>query len=256
MISNPVIDCMMDHKSIRAYTEEMPSDEVIETIVRAAQQAPFASQSYSFLLSRDRDKHPFKAPLLFTVCVDMYKFQRIMEVRGWIRRTNDLNSMWMGLQDASYATQNLMIAGRSLGLGSCLLGAAPTLADKIAEQFDLPERIMPMVQLTIGYPDEAPPVRPRYPLEYTLFEDKYTHFTDEQVKEVMKVMDEGYLAQEYYSSKGTKIKLTGDREETYDFDTYSWTEHICRKIGQWHPDPEHMKKQLKDRGFDLNKANP
>jgi nitroreductase len=256
MISNPVIDCMMDHKSIRAYTEEMPSDEVIETIVRVAQQAPFASQSYSFLMSRDRDKHPFKAPLLFTVCVDMYKFQRIMEVRGWKRRTNDLNSMWMGLQDASYATQNLMIAGRSLGLGSCLLGAAPTLADKIAEQFDLPERIMPMVQLTIGYPDEAPPVRPRYPLEYTLFEDKYTHFTDEQVKEVMKVMDEGYLAQEYYSSKGTKIKLTGDREETYDFDTYSWTEHICRKIGQWHPDPEHMKKQLKDRGFDLNKANP
>ena len=256
MISNPVIDCMMDHKSIRDYKDELPSDEVIETIVRAAQQAPFASQSYSFLLSKDKDKHPFRAPLLFTVCVDMYKFQRIMKIRGWKRRTNDLNSMWMGLQDASYATQNLMIAGRSLGLGSCLLGAAPALADKIAEQFDLPERIMPMVQLTMGYPDETPPVRPRYPLEYTLFEDKYTHFTDEQVKEAMKVMDEGYLAQDYYSAKRTKIKLTVDREETYDFDTYSWTEHICRKIGQWNPDPEPMKKRLKDRGFDLNKANP
>jgi len=256
MISNPVIDCMMDHKSIRAYTDEMPSDEVIETIVRAAQQAPFAGQGYSFLLSKEKEKHPFKAPLLFTACVDNYKFERIMEQRDWKPRTNDLNRLWMGIQDATYATQNLIIAGRSLGLGSCLLGAAPAYADKIAEQYDLPERVMPMVQLTMGYPDEAPPVRPRYPLEYTLFEGKYTHFTDEQVKEAMKVMDEGYLAQDYYSAKKTKIKLTVDREETYDFNTYSWTEHICRKVGQWNPDPEIMKKRLKDRGFDLNKANP
>lgn len=256
MISNPVIDCMMDHKSIRAYTNEMPSDEVIETMIRAAQQAPFAGQGYSFLLSKDQEKHPFKAPLLFTICVDAYKFERIMEQRNWTPRTNDLNRLWMGIQDASYATQNLIIAGRSLGLGSCLLGAAPAYADKIAEQYDLPERIMPMVQLTMGYPDEAPPVRPRYPLEYTLFEDKYTRFTDDQVEEAMKVMDEGYLAQEYYSSKGTKIKLTVDREETYDFDSYSWTEHICRKVGQWNPDPAKMKEQLRKRGFDLNRANP
>ena len=88
MKSNPVIECLLDHKSIRAYTDEAPTDEVIETMVRAAQQAPFAAQSYSFLLSRDRSKNAFKAPLLFTVCVDMYKFERIMEVRGWKRRTN------------------------------------------------------------------------------------------------------------------------------------------------------------------------
>jgi nitroreductase len=255
MKSNPVIECLLDHKSIRAYTDEKPTDEVIETIVRAAQQAPFASQSYSFLLNRDRSKNPWKAPLLFTICVDMYKFERIMEIRGWKRRTNDLNSIWMALQDASYAAQNLIIAGRSLGLGSCLLGAAPSFADKIAERYDLPERVFPMVQLTMGYSDEAPPCRPRYPLKYTLFEDKYPKFTDEQVKEAMKVMDEGYLAQDYYSSKNAMIKLIVDREETFDFDTYSWTEHICRKIGQRSPDPEPMMKQLKQRGFNLNWAN-
>ncbi len=255
MKSNPVIECLLDHKSIRAYTDEDPTDEVIETMVRAAQQAPFAAQSYSFLLSRNRSKNPFKAPLLFTVCVDLYKFERIMEIRGWERRTNDLNSIWMAVQDASYAAQNLIIAGRSLGLGSCLLGAAPSHADRIAEQYELPERVFPMVQLAMGYPGEAPPCRPRYPLGYTLFEDKYTHFTDDQVREAMKVMDEGYLAQDYYSSKKAMIGLTVDREETYDFDTYSWTEHICRKMGQRSPDPGPMKKQLKQRGFDLNRAN-
>ena len=80
--------------------------------------------------------------------------------------------------------------------------------------------------------------------------------TDEQVREAMRVMDEGYLAQDYYSSKNAMIKLTLDREESYDFTTYSWTEHICRKIGQWNPDPEPMVKGLKGRGIDINKANP
>jgi nitroreductase len=72
MINNRIIDCLIDHKSIRSYTDDNPSDEVIETIVRAGQQAPMAGQFYSLLLSRDRNNHPWKAPLLFTICVDMY----------------------------------------------------------------------------------------------------------------------------------------------------------------------------------------
>ena len=36
---------MLEHKSIRRYKEDAPADEVINTIVRAGQQAPFASQA-------------------------------------------------------------------------------------------------------------------------------------------------------------------------------------------------------------------
>ena len=66
-------------------------------------------------------------------------------------------------------------------------------------------------------------------------------------------MDEGYLAQNYYTSM---LKLTTGKEETYDSSTYSWIEHICRKIGQWSPDPTPMKKNKEAQGFDLYKANP
>ncbi len=52
MISNPVIDTMMNRKSIRKYREEQPSDDMVETIVRAGLQAPFAMQMGSLLLSR------------------------------------------------------------------------------------------------------------------------------------------------------------------------------------------------------------
>ena len=40
MIHNPVIDAMMQRKSVRKFTNQVPSEEIIETIVRAGQQAP------------------------------------------------------------------------------------------------------------------------------------------------------------------------------------------------------------------------
>ena len=90
MIHNPVIDTMLQRKSIRKYTAEQPSDEVIETIVRAGQQAPFAFQTGSVILSRDKKHNPFSAPLLFTICVDLHRFELIMEQRGWKTSCNDL----------------------------------------------------------------------------------------------------------------------------------------------------------------------
>ena len=42
MLHNKVIDTMMKRHSVRKYTDQQPDDEVIETIVRAGQQAPFA----------------------------------------------------------------------------------------------------------------------------------------------------------------------------------------------------------------------
>ena len=82
MISNQVIDTMLAHRSVRKYKEEMPSDEMIETIVRAGQQAPFASQMCSLVLSRDRESIPWKAPISFLFCVDSHKLELIMAKRG------------------------------------------------------------------------------------------------------------------------------------------------------------------------------
>ncbi|MCK4979145.1 MAG: nitroreductase family protein, partial [Candidatus Delongbacteria bacterium] len=62
MITNPTIETLMNHRSIREYTDEIPSEEMIETIVKAGQQAAFAGQLGSVILSRKKDKHPFGAP--------------------------------------------------------------------------------------------------------------------------------------------------------------------------------------------------
>lgn len=247
-MENPVIESILNRRSVRKYNAEQPSDEVIEAIVRAGQQAPFASQLYSVLLTRKK-KGPFGAPLWFTICVDLYKLQRFMKIRGWEVVTNDLSLLFFGIQDAAYMAENMVIAAESLGLGSCFLGNATYLADRIAREFKLPLRVLPLVGLVMGYPAENFPPRPRYPLWFTLFEDEYPDFSDEQVAEAMKVMDDGYLAQGYYRKQKVKIKLETERPEMFTYDTYSWTEHISRKWGQWYHSPKELLDQLQKRGF-------
>lgn len=166
--------------------------------------------------------------------------------------TNDLLALIFGFQDGAYMAENIVIAAESLGLGSCFLGNAPYIADRIAEEYNLPNRVFPLVQLTMGYPSEDPPVRPRYPITFTLFEDTYPALSEETVREAMKEMDDGYLAQEYYARANYKIPLQKVRKETFTYEDYGWTEHMCRKWGQWFPDPSELLKQLEKRGFHVD----
>lgn len=249
METNPIIEAMLNRKSIRRYKKEMPSDEVIETVVRAGQQAPFAAQLCSVLMTRKLRGNPFGAPLLFTICVDMHRMELVMQRRGWQVVTNDLSMLLFGFQDASLMAENMVIAAESLGMGSVFLGAAPYIADRIAKKYNLPQRVFPLVQLAMGYPSENPPTRPRYPLEFTLFEDAYPEMSEEAIQKAMHVMDEGYLAQDYYKSGNLMIRLEDNRPETFTFETYSWTEHISRKWGQWYDTQDEILEQLRKRGF-------
>ena len=251
MQTNPVVDAMLSHRSVRKYTDEMPPDDTIETVVRAGQQAPFAAQLGSVLLQRGGKGIPFGAPLLFTILVDVHRLELVMARRGWTMKMNDLSLLVFGIQDACYMAENMVVAGRSLGLGSCFIGGAPYRAQAIAKKYGLPERVFPLVQLTMGHPDEDVPPRPRYPLPFAFYADRYPEFTDDEITEAMAVMDEGYLAQDYYRTGNYMIDLEGGREETYTFDTYSWTEHMGRKWGQWFPSPEKLLEEFEKRGFRL-----
>ena len=241
----------MNRKSIRKYTKEMPSDEIIETIVKAGQQAPFAAQICSLLLSRKKGKIPFAAPLLFTICVDSHKMELIMKKRNWEMVTSDISILLFGMQDAVLMAENLVIAAESFGMGSCFLGEAPYRAESIIKNYNLPPRVFPVVQLAMGYPAENPPTRPRYPLDFFLFENQYPQLDDETIEKAMKVMDEGYLAQDYYRDPKIMIKLENDREETFDYDNYSWTEHMGRKWGQWLQSPLELLEQYAKCGFNI-----
>ncbi|MBI5001702.1 MAG: nitroreductase family protein [Euryarchaeota archaeon] len=251
MIDSEVVRALMRRKSIRKYKPDMPSDEVIGAVVRAGMQAPFASQLYSVVLSKDRKRNAFGAPLQFVVCADCHKLRLFMRERGWGLVSNDLTMLLFAVQDASYMAQNMVIAAESLGMGSCYLGGALGVAAHLKKQLGLPGKVFPFVMLAMGYPAEDPPVRPRYPIDFVLFEGKYPRLGRKEVRRAMEAMDAYYLETGYYRNLNAKIRLEKGRRETFTYDDYTWTEHISRKWGQWHPDIGEQLKQLDACGFNL-----
>lgn len=250
MIHNEVIDAMMNRKSIRKYTDRVPTEEEIFTVIRAGQQAPFAMQLGSVIIQRNRETNTFKAPVQFIILCDMHRMERVMELRGWERKASNIHSLLFAAQDAAYMAQNMVTAAESLGMGSCFIGAAPYMSEKIREHCSLPDHVFPLVILSMGFPAEDPPVRPRYPMEFHLFEEKYPEMTDQMVKKAMDVMDRGYLEQDYYKNAGFMIPLKDKmKKEEYSFDNYSWTEHISRKMGQWGTDSLELLRQLRNCGL-------
>jgi len=231
MIHNPVIDTLMKRKSVRKFMKEMPSEEVIETIVTAGQQAPFAYQLGDMILDRST-KNSFHAPLWFVICYDVHRMALIAEKRGWQIQVDDMQLLIFGVQDAAYMAQNMVIAAESLGLASCYVGVTPFIAPAIKKKYKLPDRVFPVVSLAIGYAqewEEQFPPRPRYPMEFTCFEGSYPKMNDDQIEHAMQQMDEGYLEQGYYRKMDAMISLKGVRKENCTYDDYSWCEHISRK---------------------------
>jgi nitroreductase len=251
---NQTVDVIMRRSSVRAYKPDEPSAEVVEAVVRAGQQAPFAAQLGSVILRRDPQRNPFGAPLLFTICADVHRLECVLAERGWRRATSDAAILLFAVQDAAYMAENMVLAGEALGLGSCYIGGAAFAAAELVAEYALPPRVFPFVQLAMGYPVAPSLPRPRYPVSFTLHEERYREPSAANVREAMAAMDEGYLAQDYY--RDYVIPLEEGRRETFSRSTYSWTEHMGRKWGQWLRDPAELLEPLRACGFDLGSPAP
>ncbi|MFX1565713.1 MAG: nitroreductase family protein [Promethearchaeota archaeon] len=255
---NEIFTIIHNRRSIRQFLDQPVSDDTLNQILTAGFRAPFAAQLCSVVYTRDKKKiKAFRSmgvypttKVLLVFLIDLYRHEKVMKQRGHTYNFDDAFTLWLGLQDVSLVVENLILAAEAVGLGSVLLGAAPQFIDQLVDHFIIPKRAYPVVGLCLGYPDstEHTEVRPRYPLSFSAFEDSYQDVKGEELLTAMKVMDEGYLAQNYYVERKIKIPLA-EGPDLIDFDTYSWCEHISRKFihGGWSKIP--LLDRLRKHGF-------
>lgn len=156
---NPAIENIMTRTSIRAFTPEAVSEQDIETMLRAAMAAPTAvnKQPWQFVVITDRalldtiaaDQPNIhmaaKAPLAIVVCGDME-----------LALTGPEQAFWV--QDASAATENLLLSAHALGLGAVWCGIHPVAAREayFRSLLNLPDGVVPLACVVIGHPDQQP----------------------------------------------------------------------------------------------------
>lgn len=145
-----VLENIAERKSVRSYQDRNVEEEKIEAMVKAGMAAPSGMdrRPWEFIVVTERAildsmaaKLPYakmlsKAPLAIVVCGDSTR-----------------SSYWY--VDCSAATQNVLLAAEALGLGAVWTAAYPyeDRIDAVRQYTELPENIVPLCVIPIGYPD-------------------------------------------------------------------------------------------------------
>ena len=151
-----IIDAIFTRRSVRSFTTQTIADDDLQTVLRAAMQAPSARnyQPWHFVVTARRDildkipdVHPYgemmrEATAAILVCGDL-KLEKMVDYI---------------VEDCSAATQNILLAAHGLGLGAVWLGVYPREKRMIdlKKLFNVPDDIVPVSLIALGYPKEQP----------------------------------------------------------------------------------------------------
>ena len=182
---------IMTRRTIRKYsTKEVDKDFLDQLLTEASRTQTMGNmQLYSVVVTRsDEGKKALapahfnqpmvtSAPVVLTICAD---FRRATD---WClqRKANpgydNFLSFINASTDALLYTQTFCNLAEEAGLGLCFLGTTVYMPEMIIDALQLPELVMPVATLTIGWPDEEPALTDRLPLEAVMHAERYRDYT-------------------------------------------------------------------------------
>ncbi len=175
-------ECIRTRRSIRRFTDQMISDEILTELLEAVRWAPSwgNSQCWEIIVIKDQaikeklsecipasnpaPKGVAQAPVLIAICAKLglsgYKKGEVMTNKGdWY------------MFDMGIAAQNLCLAAHDLGLGTVHVGTLDH--DLVDEILGLPEDVMSIELIPVGYPAKEGKAPPRKELQSFVYLNKY-----------------------------------------------------------------------------------
>lgn len=161
---NPQLNFIFSRRSIRKFTQREIPEILLTDLLEAAMAAPsaVAKDPWHFIVLRDRASLDQLAMLLPNGKM-LSGAAAALVVCGDLNQAHDQELSFL-LQDLSAAVENILLAANALGLGACWLGIHPReeRIAAVAQQFSLPENILPMAGIALGWPAQESPARTRY----------------------------------------------------------------------------------------------
>ncbi len=217
-IPNALAEFFSRRATVRKYTDETPSGELIDSILETALRAPTTGnmQLYSVIETRDPEmrrrlaEQHFNqpaaagAPLMLTFCADYYRFTRWCEVSDAAAGYDNFLSFTSAMLDAAILTQQFVTLAELSGLGTCYLGTCLYNAPEIASLLRLPRLVVPVACISVGYPAEKPEETERLRLEGVLYRETYPEFSDNDIVEIYKAKDDFAPNARFVAENGKK----------------------------------------------------
>jgi len=239
---NEVIKLLKNHRSVRQFTPEPVSDEMVRAIIEAAGCASTSNfvQAYTVIRVRnDKTRKQIAAlagsqswvetsPVFLVFCADLKRAETACAYEKSEMVSGFTEQFVIATVDASLAAQNAMIAAESLGLGGVFIGGIRNDPEKVCALLGIPEQVYPVFGMCLGYPAGAQEQKPRLPVDVVLKEERYHDSEAELVRY-------NEICGDYYQNRSS-----GSRDET-------WTRQISAMMSK--PARPHMRSFLEKKGF-------
>lgn len=187
-----------NRRTVRRYTAQEVAPELLTQLLEEATHAPNTGnmQLYSVIVTRSEEGKRALAPLhfnqpaatgcsvLLTFCIDINRFNLWCKEGNADAGFGNLQMLLAGAIDASLFAQQFNTLAEIHGLGCCYLGTTAYNAPEIAKVLELPDGVVPLVSLTVGYPEGEAPLSDRLPLAAIVHDEKYRQYTPEQIREI------------------------------------------------------------------------
>lgn len=188
-------DTLLTRKTIRKYSGREVTDSDLNYILEAAIRTSTTGnmQVYSIIVTRDQamkeklapahfnQKMVTEAPVMLTFCADFNRFNKWCRQREAEPGYDNFLSFMTAAIDALLAAQTACIAAESKGMGICYLGTTTYMADKIIDILNLPEGVVPVTAITLGWPAEDLPQVDRLPHGAVVHNEIYRDFSVDDI---------------------------------------------------------------------------
>lgn len=235
-------DLMMRRRSIRNFKDQEIPDHIIEELLDAANNAPSGGniQPISIILIQEAERRkelseivgdqPWvkNAPLSMVFCIDFYRVKKWASMFDTdFKGENALSHFLIAYADLMCAAQNVVILAENYGLGSVYGGTIQSNVDRARQYFMIPQYVLPMMVLSIGYPKSAPRNIPKLKRNVIAHRERYEVLSDEDIK---KAFENKYGSfddnVEKYLEKAFIEVVEADKQQ----DQKSWTELVKEEM--------------------------
>ena len=227
-------------RSIRKYSDKEVADELLNRLLTEASRTQTMGnmQLYSVVVTRSKEmkeklapahfNQPMvtEAPVVLTVCADYNRASRWCRCRKAEPGYDNFLSFINAATDALLYTQTFCNLAEEEGLGLCFLGTTVYMPQMIIDTLQLPQLVMPVATITLGWPDEQPPLTDRLPLESFMHDEVYHDYSPADIdryygqkealdenKEFVRINHKETLAQIFtdirYTKKDNEAMSTG-----------------------------------------------
>lgn len=199
------INKQLNRKSERIFLDKEIEKEKIDAIINVINSSPTSSNGHDFtaIIVQDKEirkeltlnytfqEHIVQAPLFIIFCADQNRINYALTNLKEDFKTTTINDFLTSSGDAFIAASFAYNAALSLNLGCCFVGLIRQKLNYLKEKLNLKGQMVPIIGLSIGYPNHNSDIKPK--LNKVYFE-KYDLFNVQQeVEKYNMVMKQYYI---------------------------------------------------------------